>query len=82
MIDGPTHIAGHLALPRWTRTPASPGSPSSIEHAVGPVARFEPFTGHRSTRNLRLYERAGYRRTRTVREPDRVSLTFLEKVVG
>lgn len=52
----------------------------AIERAVAPVDRYELFTGHRSERNLRLYERAGYRQLRTVRESDRVSLTFLEKV--
>ncbi|HSJ46508.1 MAG TPA: GNAT family N-acetyltransferase [Euzebyales bacterium] len=54
----------------------------AIERAVAPVDRYELFTGHRSERNLRLYARAGYRRMRTVRESDRVSLIFLEKVVA
>jgi ribosomal protein S18 acetylase RimI-like enzyme len=54
----------------------------AIERVVAPVDRYELFTGHRSERNLRLYERAGYRRMRTVRESDRVSLTFFEKVVA
>lgn len=53
----------------------------AIERAVAPVDRYELFTGHRSERNLLLYERAGYQRLRTVRESDRVSLTLLEKVV-
>ena len=52
----------------------------AIEHAVAPVDRYELFTGHRSERSLTMYERAGYRRLRTVRESDRLSLTFLEKV--
>lgn len=55
---------------------------TAIEQAVAPVERYELFTGHRSARNLRMYERAGYRHTRTVPDSDRVSLTFLEKVVA
>lgn len=55
---------------------------TAIEQAVAPVERYELFTGHRSDRNLRMYERAGYRHTRTVPDSDRVSLTFLEKVVA
>jgi ribosomal protein S18 acetylase RimI-like enzyme len=54
----------------------------AIERAVAPVERYELFTGHRSDRNLRMYERAGYRRLQTVRESDRVSLTYFEKVVA
>jgi GNAT superfamily N-acetyltransferase len=52
----------------------------AIEHAVAPVGRYELFTGHRSDRSLTMYERAGYRWLRTVRESDMLSLTFLEKV--
>lgn len=55
---------------------------TAIERAVGPVTRYELFTGHRSERNLRLYERAGYRRMRTEPDTDRVSLTYLERVVA
>jgi GNAT superfamily N-acetyltransferase len=54
----------------------------AIERAVAPVDRYELFTGHRSERSLQLYARAGYRPLRTVRESDRLSLTFLEKVVA
>lgn len=54
----------------------------AIERAVAPVARYELFTGHRSERNLRMYERAGYRRMRTVPDTDTVALTFMEKVVA
>ena len=51
----------------------------AIERRVAPVARYELFTGHRSDRALRMYERAGYRPTHTVRESATVSLTFLVK---
>ena len=50
--------------------------------AVGPVERFELFTGHLSERNLRMYERAGYRRTRTAEQTPTVSLVYLEKAAG
>jgi GNAT superfamily N-acetyltransferase len=43
-----------------------------------PGARFELFTGSRSERNLRLYERLGYRRVRE-QVSSGVTLVFLEK---
>lgn len=51
----------------------------AIERACEQVARFELFTGSRSARNIRLYERAGYRKTRTQPLSPDVSLVFLEK---
>ena len=51
-----------------------------IERATAPVERYELFTGHRSDRNLRMYERAGYRRIRTERQSDEVSLVYMQKV--
>ena len=43
------------------------------------VARYELFTGHRSARNLRMYERAGYRRIRDVPASEQVTLIYMEK---
>lgn len=54
----------------------------AIERLVAPVRRYELFTGHRSERTLRMYERAGYRRTHTVRESATVSLTYMAKSVA
>jgi ribosomal protein S18 acetylase RimI-like enzyme len=82
VVDGTAHISRLAVRPELHGRGIGRQLLEAIEQAVGPVARFELFTGHRSARNLRLYERAGYRRTRTVRESDRVSLTFLEKPGG
>ncbi|CAN5920813.1 GNAT family N-acetyltransferase [soil metagenome] len=53
----------------------------AIEQATAPVRRYELFTGHRSDRNLRMYERAGYRRVRNAPQSDAVVLIYLEKLV-
>lgn len=52
---------------------------AAIERRMAPVRRYELFTGHRSDRTLRMYERAGYRRTHTVRESATVSLAYMAK---
>ncbi|RPI52258.1 MAG: GNAT family N-acetyltransferase [Chloroflexi bacterium] len=43
------------------------------------VRRYELFTGHRSQKNLHLYDKLGYRPLRTQRLNDRLTLVYLEK---
>lgn len=52
-----------------------------IESLFPTAHRFELFTGHRSTGNIRLYGRLGYRAFRHERISDKVSLIFMEKTV-
>lgn len=52
---------------------------TAIEQATAPVRRYALFTGHRSERNLRIYERAGYRRVGSERQTAAVGLVHLEK---
>lgn len=44
--------------------------------------RFEIFTGHKSEKNIRLYEKLGYRVFRTERITPVLSLVFMEKLVS
>jgi hypothetical protein len=43
------------------------------------ITRFELFTGDISKRNLRLYDRAGYRTFTTKRLTDKVTIVLLER---
>lgn len=52
---------------------------NAIEEAFPQAARFELFTGHKSERNLYLYQKRGYRIFKTVPVNDRLSIVFLEK---
>jgi GNAT superfamily N-acetyltransferase len=52
-----------------------------IEAALGQARRFELFTGHRSERNLYLYQKLGYRPLRRESVTDALTLVYLEKVV-
>lgn len=45
-----------------------------------PAGRYELFTSSKSLRNLRLYERMGYRRCREERVAEDLTLVYLEKV--
>ena len=52
-----------------------------IERAFDQAERFELFTGHRSERNLYLYQKLGYEPFRQQTLTDRVTLVFLEKTI-
>jgi ribosomal protein S18 acetylase RimI-like enzyme len=52
---------------------------NEIEIVFGESKRFELFTGHRSEKNLHLYEKLGYRTFKTERVHDRLTLVFMEK---
>ncbi|MBI4962819.1 MAG: GNAT family N-acetyltransferase [Desulfomonile tiedjei] len=51
-----------------------------IEAFFGTAGRYELFTGHRSFRNLRLYQRLGYREFSRQAVSDKVTLVFMEKI--
>ncbi len=46
------------------------------------MARFELFTGSRSTKNLHLYRKFGYHEFRRERLSDNIELVYLEKIVS
>jgi ribosomal protein S18 acetylase RimI-like enzyme len=50
-----------------------------MERRFRRAERFELFTGHRSARNLRLYDRLGYRELRRERVDQTLELVHLEK---
>jgi len=53
----------------------------AIEARFPSARRYELFTGEKSTGNIRLYERLGYRIFRRERLSERVTLVFMEKKV-
>jgi len=52
---------------------------NEIEKIFCGCKRFELFTGDRSERNLRLYQKLGYRMFKTAKVTDRTNIVFLEK---
>jgi ribosomal protein S18 acetylase RimI-like enzyme len=53
-----------------------------VEQLFPQARRFELFTGHKSTRNLSLYQKLGYSPFREQRISDNLTLIFLEKTVA
>ena len=51
-----------------------------IEETFKEAQRFELFTGHKSEKNLHLYEELGYRVFKTVKGNERLNIVFLEKI--
>jgi ribosomal protein S18 acetylase RimI-like enzyme len=54
----------------------------TLESRFPQAKRFELFTGHKSVRNLHLYEKLGYRVFRREKVSDSLTLVFLEKNAG
>ena len=52
----------------------------SIEWHFSNVKRFELFTGHKSVRNLSLYDELGYTPFKKQRVNEKLELIFLEKL--
>jgi len=50
-----------------------------IEEIFMEAQRFELFTGHRSEKNLYLYQKLGYKISKTVNVHDRLNIVYLEK---
>lgn len=50
-----------------------------IEEVFKEAQRFEIFTGHKSERNLYLYEKRGYQRFKTVKANEKLTIVYLEK---
>ncbi len=53
-----------------------------IEKDFKAAQRFEIFTGHKSERNLYLYEKFGYKRFKTVKAGEKLTIVYLEKYHG
>ncbi len=80
--DGTCHI-GRLAVhPELQGHGIGALLMAAIEAHFATAKRYELFTGHRSTRNLHLYQKLGYKPFRTESFHNGLTLIYLEKVVG
>ena len=55
---------------------------NDIERIFNGCKRFELFTGDKSERNLRLYQKLGYRIFKTSKITDQTNIVFLERKAG
>jgi len=77
--EGTCHIGKLIVHPDFQNRGIGSRLMEEIERAFPQAERFELFTGHRSERNLRLYERLGYRVFASEPATDNLTIVFLEK---
>jgi ribosomal protein S18 acetylase RimI-like enzyme len=54
---------------------------NKIEGIFEEANRFELFTGHKSEKNLYLYQKLGYKTSKAVKANDRLNIVYLEKKI-
>jgi GNAT superfamily N-acetyltransferase len=80
---GETCAIGRLMVhPEWQRQGIGYRLMLELESYFPTAARFELFTGAKSVKQLRLYARLGYQRTREETYSPLVTLVFMEKRPG
>lgn len=77
--DGTCHIGRLIVHPDYQNRGIGKQLMSEIESFFKNATRYELFTGHRSERNLYLYQKLGYSTHKTERVNDNLVLVFLEK---
>jgi ribosomal protein S18 acetylase RimI-like enzyme len=77
--DGTCKIARLIVHPEFQQRGIGSRLMSAIEAEFPAANRLELFTGSRSERNIRIYERLGYNIYRSERLSPRVELVFMEK---
>lgn len=80
VCEGSTAQIGRLLVqPAFQGRGVGTALMTAIEAACGTVERFELFTGEKSVRNIRLYERLGYSVFKRVALTPLITLVYLEK---
>jgi len=82
LLDGVCYIARVVVHPDFQNRGIGTQLMVNLESRFADARRFELFTGHRSERNIHLYEKLGYRIFKTVPEHERLSLVYMEKLTA
>jgi Acetyltransferases, including N-acetylases of ribosomal proteins len=78
--NGSCHIGRLIVDPQYQNQGIGTQLLAEIERKYPACRRFELFTGIKSQRNIRLYEKAGYRAFKTQSASNKLSLICFEKV--
>jgi len=75
-----TVFIGRLAVdPKYQNKGIGAKLMISIEEIVESAKRFELFTGHKSIKNIYLYQKLGYREFKRIPINDSLTMVYLEK---
>jgi ribosomal protein S18 acetylase RimI-like enzyme len=81
LIQGETCYIGRLIVhPDFQNQRIGTKLMNEIEAIFEDAERFELFTGHKSEKNLYLYQKLGYKVFKTVKANDRLDIVYLEKL--
>lgn len=80
LINGTCHIGRLAVLPAYQNKGIGTLLIKTIEQVFSDCKRFELFTGNKSTDNIRLYERLGYKLFKTEKYNETASIVYLEKL--
>ncbi len=83
LLDGGTcHVGKLIVHPEAQNQGIGSILMRHLEDYYREAVRFELFTGHKSLRNLHLYEKLGYREFKRVQVNDHLWLVYMEKSNG
>ncbi len=77
--EGTCYVGRLIVHPNFQNKGLGTELMKKIEEVFKGAQRFELFTGHRSEKNLYLYQKLGYKFFKTVKANDRLNIVYLEK---
>ena len=78
--DGTCYVGRLIVHPDFQNRGIGTKLLEEIETLVTACGRFELFTGHRSEKNIHIYEKLGYKAFKAEKATDNLNLVFYEKV--
>jgi ribosomal protein S18 acetylase RimI-like enzyme len=82
MKEGTCYVGRLIVHPDFQNQGIGTQLMNRVEKTFKEAKRFEIFTGHKSERNLYLYEKLGYKRFETVTASEKLIIVYLEKYHG
>lgn len=79
VTEGNCYIGKLIVHPEYQNRGIGTGLLEEIENVFDDVTRYELFTGHKSEKNLHLYQKLGYEIFRSEIITDDLTLVFMEK---
>jgi ribosomal protein S18 acetylase RimI-like enzyme len=79
VIEGTCYVGRLIVHPNFQNQGIGTQSMGRIEEIFKAAQRFEIFTGHKSERNLDLYQKLGYKLFKSIKANEKLTIMYLEK---